>query len=499
VLPLSIYLLTFIVCFDRPHWYSREAFGIAAVVAGIIVLPTAAGKLPIPFQIVAHSVFLFCFCMLCHGELVRIRPRAHQLTLFYLLLAAGGALGGAFVSIGAPALFTDLLEFHLVAFVGWAVIAVAWTTDRTSPFHTGQRWLFVALVAVTAVMAQRYLIDRTRVGRIDWISDHGWAITIGVAAVMVTAGSVALWKTRLVRAPFWAQLFVLLAVLLSGLFLLQRTASGRQGVVYAARNFYGVIRVVSLPGQGGGARQLIHGTTIHGAQLDFPADRKPTAYYSPSSGIAIAATRLIRDAAGAKGVDMGVVGMGVGTMSAFAQPTDRVRYYEINPEVIKVVKGEGRYFTFVDDSGSAVAVVLGDGRLALERELAGGGSDGFDLLAMDAFSGDAVPMHLVTVEAFRLYAAHLKSEDSILAVNVSNRFIDLEPVIAANASALGFHGLRVNSAGEPPVVTQSSWILLSKNARVLAHPALTVAAARPLKDDLIRFTDTYSNLLRILK
>ena len=507
VLPLAIYLLTFIICFDRPHWYSRRWIPLAAALASIAILPVAAvtSVLRVPVQVVAYSGFLFCFCLLCHGELVRLRPGARHLTLFYLVIALGGALGGTFVSIGAPALFPDFWEFHSAILAGWIVIAFAWRIDRTSPFHTGDPWLFGSLVAIVFSLAARYVVERTRLGEFEWISRHSWTITL-VGGMAIAIGICAIFrKSRIAHLSLWPQGLVVLMILFSGMFLLQRIEVSQYRALYAARNFYGVIRVVTMTSPAGDARQLLHGTTSHGVQVNIPAHRnRPTAYYSQSSGIAVASTRLIRKAAGGlserpAGLHFGVVGMGVGTMSTFAGPADRVRYYEINPEVIDIVQREQPYFTYVKDSPAEAAIVLGDARLSLERELAASGSQRFDLLAMDAFSSDSVPVHLVTLEAFRLYAAHLKTSDSILAVNVTNRYLDLEPVVAAGARELGFHGVRVDSPGDPPVVSASSWILLARNPRIFEHPAVQAFGGRPLRDRFVPFTDQYSNLFSVLK
>jgi hypothetical protein len=186
-------------------------------------------------------------------------------------------------------------------------------------------------------------------------------------------------------------------------------------------------------------------------------------------------------------------------MSAFAESADRVRYYEINPEVIDIVQGQQPYFTFVSNGAGAVAAVSGDARNSLARELIEGGPQRFDLLVMDAFSSDAVPVHLVTLEAFRLYAAHLKDDESILAVNVTNRYLDLEPVVAANAQELGFRGVRVDSMGDQPVKKESSWILLARDPRVVKQALSGSVGGRPLRHRFVRFTDKYSNLFRVLK
>ena len=250
---------------------------MAAAATSIVILPEAIGAFRVPTQVIAYGAFLFCICMLCHGELVRLRPGARQLTLFYLLIALGGALGGTFVSIGAPALFPDVWEFHAAILVGWIVIAFAWRTDQTSPFHSGDRWLFASLVTIAFWLALRYLIERTRFGRIDWVASHDWTVTLVAGAVLATAFCAALWKSRIARTGFWPQALVLLVVLLSGMSLLQRIELSRDGTLYAARNFYGVIRVMSMTAPGGEARQLMHGTTVHGVQVDCAHPTPPYA------------------------------------------------------------------------------------------------------------------------------------------------------------------------------------------------------------------------------
>jgi hypothetical protein len=506
VLPLAIYLLTFIIAFDRPQWYSRRWIPMGAAATTIFILPAAIGAFRIPTQVFSYGAFLFCICMLCHGELVRLRPGARQLTLFYLLIASGGALGGTFVSVAAPALFPDVWEFHAAILCGWIVIAFAWQSDRTSPFHRGDRAIFGFFVTIAAWLALRYLIERTPFGRVAWVSAYDWPITFAAGAALASVFCATLWKSRITQSDIWPRALVLLVVLLSVTSLRERIQFSRDGTLYAARNFYGVIRVMSMTAPGGEALQLIHGTTVHGAQITTPIhlNRTPTAYYSRSTGIALASTRLIRMRRnGHSGVNggahFGIVGIGVGTMSAFAELGDRVRYYEINPEVIDIVQGEEPYFKFMSSSAGELAVVSGDARSSLARELAEGGPQQFDLLVMDAFSSDAVPVHLVTLEAFRLYAAHLRDQESILAVNVTNRYLDLEAVVAANAEALGFHGVRVDSLGDHPVKMESSWILLARDPRVLDPKLIESVGGRPLGSRFVKFTDKYSNLFRVLK
>ncbi|MEZ5329515.1 MAG: fused MFS/spermidine synthase [Verrucomicrobiales bacterium] len=508
VLPLAVYLLTFVLCFDHPKWYSRRWTVIVASIASIAILPASIAGFRISHQVVAYCVFLLLFCMACHGELVRLRPGPSKLTLFYLLIALGGALGGAFVSFAVPLLFVDLWEFHAMVVFGWLVILCTWLVDRNSPLHTGDRWLFAGFTAVITLLGLTFLLERTRVGQIDWMARNGWPMILLVGSVLTALACSVMWKTRLARSTFWPQALVLLVILMAGKFLWERIGASQARSLLSARNFYGVIRVTELRSWETGltnARQMVHGTTMHGVQLTEPLLRKePTAYYSPSSGVAVASRYLTRAPEGAgagekpKSVHFGIVGMGVGTMAAFVRPGDRIRLYEINPAVIEISQGDNPLFTFIKDCPGEVAIVQGDARLLLERELAATGSQGFDLLTMDAFSGDAVPVHLITEEVFRVYAAHLKDADSILAVNVTNRFLDLEPVIAANARKLGFRGMRFDAPGEGLTPQESSWILLTRNPEVFEAPSILAAHPKPLSERSVPFTDSYSNLFRVL-
>jgi hypothetical protein len=305
----------------------------------------------------------------------------------------------------------------------------------------------------------------------------------------------------------WPRFVVLAVILAAGHVLFERVQRSDVGNVYAARNFYGVVRinVVQAPPIGTRVQRLLDGNTIHGVQvLEKGLSKVPTAYYSPSSGIAVASRQLIRGSGvrgvnGVRNVHFGVLGMGAGTMAAFAQLGDRVRFYEFNPTVMDIAMGPKAHFTFIGDGAAEVTVVAGDGRLSLERELRKDAPQEFDLLAMDAFSSDAVPVHLLTEEAFGVYAAHLRGDDSILAVNVTNRHLELEPVVAASARRLGFHGIRIDSNGDPPVREKSSWILLSRSAKMIENLETTATLARPLLAREVLFTDRYSNLFRVLK
>ena len=257
----------------------------------------------------------------------------------------------------------------------------------------------------------------------------------------------------------------------------------------------------------GGAGQLaayefMHDLTIHGVEFTSSDSRDlPTTYYSPSTGIGVAARALETRSFGAqRSRKLGILGLGVGTIASYAHSGDDVRIYEIDPLVMAVAGNDGRYFNFVRDCEGRVSIVPGDARVSLERELALEGSQKFDLLALDAFSGDAIPIHLLTEEAFRLYGAHLRDDSSILALHVTNGRFNLEPVVAASARRLGFNAIVVDSDGDRDHWPEpSTWILLARDKTVFDQPSIQASHHRPLGAEEVLFTDRYSNLFRVLK
>ena len=268
----------------------------------------------------------------------------------------------------------------------------------------------------------------------------------------------------------------------------------QEGVRVAQRNFYGVLRVkeYGLPGDTSHSRRLLHGVIMHGEQFLHPDYRSMvTTYYQHSSGVG-AALLARRERPGA--MHVGVIGLGTGTLAAYGRKGDRFRFYEINPRVVGLA---AREFAYLADSDATLEMVLGDARLSLEREP----PQDFDLLAVDAFSSDAIPVHLITREALALYLRHMKP-DGIVAFHVSNRFLDLVPVVARLAKENQAHAVLVaESAGDDDSRTQSDWVLVSRDARALKAKEIEEAGAEPAEDreSLRTWTDDYSNLVQILK
>ena len=443
ILPLTLYLLSFIICFDSPQWYDRRVFitlliaSVAAATAMLFVGVTA----PLLLQIGTYSITLFACAMACHGELVRARPTASHLTLFYLCVASGGALGGVFVALVAPAIFAGFWEYHL------------------------------ALVVCPLLV---------------------------VAAVTRDVGG--LWRRGLPtnRAAFLLLAFVGLIVA-----LLIQIGEYRKQAVMASRNFYGVLRVrdafdetLQSP-----LRKLLHGGILHGIQLlEGDMRRWPVSYYSPGSGIWRVMTLHPRRAATApadRSLRVGVIGLGAGTLAALAQEGDTIRFYDINPDVIEIAKD---YFYYLEDTAAQWSIAEGDARLLLENELAADGPQQFDVLVMDAFSSDAIPMHLVTRECVEMYWKHLKP-DGILVVNISNRNVDMKPVIRAMAEANGKEALYCDSAEDASTASYgATWAMMTSNQEFLqaqGESGVMLPIAENVKP--VVWTDDYGSLWQVLR
>ena len=268
----------------------------------------------------------------------------------------------------------------------------------------------------------------------------------------------------------------------------------QKDVQFSARNFYGVIRVkeYGVAGEGYHLRRLVHGVIMHGEQdMTDAGRRKPSTYYLPSSGVG--AAMAARQAKGA--VRVGVIGLGTGTLAAYGRKGDAFRFYDINPQVIAIARSE---FTYLSDSAAAIDVALGDARLNLEREPA----QGFDLLAVDAFSSDAIPVHLITKEALGVYLRHMKP-DGIVAFHVSNRFLNLVPVVARLAKEQGAHAVLVSDRGKDgdDDHTTTDWVLVSRDRKALAAAEIEAASPEAPEEQANwrTWTDDYSNLVQILR
>jgi spermidine synthase len=434
VLPLTLYLLSFILCFHSPRWYPRSFWAIVWVVLLLVMVPVliqgrgVVTSVRVPVQITVYFSLLFGCAMVCHGELVRLKPDPSHLTSFYLTLAAGGAAGGIFVGLAAPLIFPTYVELPL------------------------------AMIACSALLLVVFFRDRT------WILFGG--------------------------RPRWAWLGLLVAFFLLAGLQVDLFVKSLGGIQEIHRNFYGVLQVKLKavdPDQDEYLCRLIHGRTLHGQQFTR-ADKQhlPTTYYGEASGAGL----ILRNHRAGDSQRVGIVGLGVGTLAVYGNEGDTFRFYEINPAVVDLAN---RFFQYLALCRADVAVVPGDGRISLENEPA----QAFDVLVLDAFSSDAIPIHLMTHEAFEIYLRHLKP-DGVLAVHISNVHLDLHPVVAAHAEQFHLAIATVRSSGSDELgTTEAIWTLLSRDPASLQFDAL--GKARLIKETRrVYWTDDRNSLFEVL-
>ncbi len=424
ILPLAVYLLTLILAFQFPRFLPRAIVTrfLVVMLAGLAyMLSKVDVSLPIRTGIAFFLVEVFVSCLFCHSEAYALRPRrSSESTLFYLLFAAGGALGSALVGIASPLIFANNYDLVLT-------------------------FLVTALLALA----------------VNW--SGGWPQRL-------------LWSTSSV-------------LLLALVFMLN--AAYRRDTPLAIRNFYGSLRVrQSIRYPAATLRTLLNGTIQHGTQIFSPDLRRtPTTYYADDSGIGIA----LHQCCVGRARNIGVIGLGVGTIAAYGQPGDRIEFYEINPAVPPIAHN---LFTYLRDSAAAISIVEGDARTSLAAQ----SPQHFDVLVIDAFSGDAIPLHLLTTQAVALYRRHL-APGGILAFHISNQHVNLEPEIGLLANAAGMQAMRVSSgANEETGEYTATWMLLTDNLDFFTLPAVANRVHRPVNDPGIHvWTDDYSSLLPLIR
>jgi hypothetical protein len=428
VLPLALYLLTFILCFESSGWYQRWLFVPVMILAfgGMgITLSRDYHNQPLWIMLPLFAGGLFAACMVCHGELAKAKPHPRHLTAYYLMMSVGGAIGGLFVSLAAPRFFNDLYE------------------------------LPIGIVATVLVVAWVFARERT------------------VYSDAAARGSLAL-----------------AAVLAAGLSYVYKGLAEDTRVV--VRNFYAALRVHDSGADDNAMRVLTHGTITHGKQYLSAEKRSwPTTYYGRKSGVGLAIETQRSIAAG--GIKIGVVGLGVGTLATYGNDGDTVRIYEIDPQVVDLAQKE---FFYLGDSKAKIEIALGDARLSMSNEAA----QHFDVLAIDAFSSDSIPVHLLTLEAFKTYFKHIKP-GGLLAVHISNRHLDLQPVVAEAAKALNKTARFIDTDDEEALGTYgATWVLIGDSIEIFNHEKLKeVAEVLAPTRSVGLWTDNFSDVYRILK
>ncbi|MBX3416881.1 MAG: fused MFS/spermidine synthase [Pirellulaceae bacterium] len=430
ILPLALYLLTFIICFDREFWYVRPFFQIGLVVFGFLasMVYVAGADVPATFQIISYAVVLFFAAMCCHGELARVKPNNRYLTLYYLLIAVGGALGGVFVALLAPVLFVEYDEFPL-SLIG------------------------VVLVCVSCLFGPGSFRTYRPIRRWQWV---GYGICFLGGAWLILFVSEGLYVSR---------------------------ENGRDDIAIASvRNEYGLLKVnqdsddESYP-----LRRLMHGQIRHGLQVQSETfSNLATSYYSSNSGVgrAIRYFQASGDDKADDGLHIGAIGLGTGTLAAWTRSMDSIHFFEINPAVEDIARS---HFSYLRDCEGESKISLGDARIQLEREAKEHAARRYHVLVADAFSSDSIPIHLLTLEALQLYKERI-TENGVIAIHTSNRFLVLENVVRRLAEEIGMKAYMVEdhpqyrSAFDPDkriVVNlgrwadNSSWVLLTNNPNFL--------------------------------
>jgi hypothetical protein len=428
IIPLVIYLISFILTFDGRNWYLRTWYlTLLCVLAPLMLAGLQArlgdngmpewGLMHIEQAMPLYSLGLFVIVMFCHGELVERKPSTQYLTRFYLMVSLGGAVGGLLFGLVAPLVFKTYMEFPL---------------------------LLCLLVFLALALAN----------------------TNGQKAITLLSAMACL----------------------TGVYLHNQRLS--EDTIEMSRNFYGTLRVKTngLDGEKQTAWRLMHGVILHGEQYRYPDYKQlATTYYGETSGVGQAITGLRKT-----GMKVGLVGMGVGTLATYGKEGDFYRFYELNPEVLDVAN---RHFTYLKDSKAQVKTVLGDARLSMEREA----PNGFDVLAVDAFSSDSIPVHLITRQAMQLYKKHLAT-GGVVAFHISNRYLDLTPIVRQLADDVGMTALRaVDDPESGSYLYRSDWILVTSNDNFIEALKKNGAQTIPQKTGLTPWTDDYNNLLQILK
>jgi spermidine synthase len=422
ILPLTIYLLTFVLAFNGKLYWRWLMVRLLAVALGALgyFIAKPSEDLPIAISVPFFCLVLFIGCLFCHGELYLRRPSARYLTQYYLLIAAGGALGSMFVGVLAPLVFSGSYE-------------MAWSLVYTAALAAALMW------------------------RQHWAWRFFWpAVAAALLAVVV----------------------------------LQERAD-RENAIVQVRSFYGTLRVTDEETEDAGRyRTLIHGTIQHGTQFMASDElrRLPTTYYSRDSGVGLALDNCCKGRARR----VADIGLGTGTLAAYGEPGDVFRFYEIDPRVEVIAKN---VFTYLRESRAKVEIAHGDARLSMEAEP----PENYDVIAVDAFSGDAIPVHLLTAEAIKLYQRHL-APGGIIAFHISNTYLSLAPVVQAQADHAGLHAVLVsNEDNDDTGAFSSDWVLVTANEKFLALPEIAdVSAKIQLKPGLRLWTDDYSSLLPIL-
>lgn len=440
LLPLCLYLLSFILTFSGKRWYLRNLYAYLFLATAFLSLVFTITDIPsLATGILVYSLTLFCACMLCHGEVYGKRPPAGQLDTYYLCLAFGSAISSVFVGVIAPLFFHGIWEIYIAFYL-------------------------MFLLAISVLLQDDY----------SFVSRHAH-------------------RFFTTQKEIYAAAIVLFPVCIFAVGLVLNSGSNYTSVT-VWRSFYGVLTVNKKVIGNITGTYIKHGNIIHGAQLSGVYRKIPTTYYSQKSGIGLIIQSLRKYK---KNINVGVIGLGAGTLAAYGQKNDTFTFYELNPQIIQISRNE---FTYLKDTPAKIVIVQGDGRLSMEKEIGQKNLNKYDILIVDAFSDDAIPPHLLTTEALSLYLKRLVYPSGILAFHISNNFIDLKPVLvsAAHYFKLSYAVIHTPTSG---VGTEAEWMFLSYNSKLFQEPLIAKAKFPDSRqyNHVNLWTDQYSNLFQVLK
>ncbi|MDD5520460.1 MAG: fused MFS/spermidine synthase [Kiritimatiellae bacterium] len=430
ILPLSVYLFSFAICFRPGATTSRDVWiPIMLVLQGFSLYSMHINTF---IQITAHTCTLFACCMISHNELYRLKPPAHQLTLFYLMIAIGGAIGGILTAIIAPLIFKNLFEFGFILIIYGLLAICIMSTKR-------EKWM------------------------------RFWYVPLSVVSLIIIA------------------------------LLYFNARNERLTCISRSRNFYGSLSIRKCTGKRGNYTELLNGRIKHGIQFESgPLHKWPTEYFSAGSGVGMA-FRYHPKRLSKQPIRVGAIGLGIGTIASYGHTNDYFRFYEINPEVVKIAN-DRRYFTYLSDSSAKIDIIPGDARISMEREKFQKLFQNFDILVVDAFNSDAIPVHLLTKEAFNIYLYHL-APDGIIAFHVSNSYLDLVPVALSAAKYLNLDYAVITTYGDKIITQTSIWVLITQNRTFTELPVIATAKMKEEKISrrISLWTDDFSNILSVMK
>ncbi len=497
VLPLALYLLTFIVCFDHARWYHRGLCTALLVVGMAVVsqvLP-AGTDAPMRLQIISYTATLLVACMVCHGELYRLKPPPRQLTSYFLFISFGGALGGFLVAIVAPALFNDYREVQLGLWLLSYMLGILCFRHRSREITLAAAIGVVLVTVVVPLLRTRF--DDSAGFKAEYLAIFQDRALYIIGAVLAFVGCTFNLRQMRIASEWQPRMagFVMAFSVALGAVFVTNWSSRTEQTLSASRNFYGTLKVLDyLPGdEEDNYRLLLHGATTHGIQFMKPEKSvMPTTYYGDASGVGLAINQLPQGPR-----RLGLVGLGTGTLAAYGRKGDYLRIYEINPAVEQLAREQFKYLEYCQ---AKVDVLMGDARLVMEREVLAAQTQNFDLLALDAFSSDAIPVHLLTTEAFQIYLKQLKP-DGVLAVHISNRYLDLRPVVEKLAAHFGMTATSISDDNEADWwLYATTWILVTRNKDFAALDAIRDKAEAPADNrNSPLWTDDYASLYSILK